>query len=106
MQWCVFPPGEVNHAPEVAIDGSLNPAVRRVRLSRGQALTFRWWVYEEAGTLTPPLPVEAKGPRALVRGPALEGDGPAGTAHLVLEVTDGGAPALTAYRRVILELVR
>ncbi len=118
MDWCVRPPGQINRAPFAALNGDLGTAVRRMRLHAGEAytfdaaasrdpdghpLSFHWWVYEEAGSFIGTLPLQIAGARVRVTGPALAGNAPS-TAHLVLEVTDGGSPALTSYRRVVIEL--
>ena len=96
------------------------------------ALTFRWFHYPEAGTGIPGQPVLGARPRVGGGGdPATGGipsapdggppqppvrvklDAPTspraaatllvpGIAHVILEVTDNGAPNLTSYRRIIL----
>jgi hypothetical protein len=101
----------------------------------GNALTYKWFSYPEAGTGIPGQPV-ARGPVTPIGGGGVPGaggipSGPAGgprqpaprvalandatprvtitprgagTAHIILAVEDNGAPALTAYRRVILTI--
>jgi hypothetical protein len=73
----------------------------------GDALTYRWEHYPEPGTFTlasgrsaRPLRIEnADQPEATLVAP--EKFGRAGTAHVVLAVTDAGTPPLTRYERVI-----
>ncbi len=94
----------------------------------GHDLAFRWWFYPEAGMGIPGRPVIAPGhggapaapppgtsPAAAlgIREPArVRIEEPtssratvvpvvAGTSHVILEVTDNGAPRLTSYRRII-----
>ncbi len=87
----------------------------------GQTLTYNWFHYSEAGaadgnladvvlkpvppsrsiaapniTVTPSAACRAKW---LPLGPRCQG---AGTAHIILAVTDNGSPQLTTYRRIIL----
>lgn len=100
----------------------------------GQALRYRWWFYPEAGTGIPGIAVAVRGGppppapegerRPAASPPAAQGVRPparvtidndsapratvtprvAGLAHVVLEVTDAGTPALTSYRRIVLTI--
>lgn len=94
----------------------------------GDGLSYRWWYYDEAGTGIPGSPVRVAAgvapPSSPPEGrspPAARGERPAprlqligeatsrasavatvaGRAHVILEVTDSGRPALTSYRRVL-----
>ena len=71
----------------------------------GNALKIEWVVYPEAGGYRGEIPtvVNEGGGRATLTIPA----GAAGQAiHMIAVVTDDGTPALTRYRRVILEVGR
>jgi hypothetical protein len=97
----------------------------------GHRLRYRWWLYAEAGTGIPGAPVVTGPPAGGGSGPtrdpaasppAARGIRPEprvtidtdtssratvvarvpGTAHVILEVNDDGAPSLTSYRRVII----
>jgi hypothetical protein len=89
----------------------------------GNDLSYQWFYYREAGFGPPKMDREAwekalaqaEPWRALVPGPLVEladTDGQMttvtplapGEAHIILAVTDDGEPALTAYRRVILDI--
>jgi hypothetical protein len=98
----------------------------------GDALRFRWFFYAEAGSGIPGQPVlvrrrapaegagqggvppaPAGGPPELPPRVAIEGAATSratvlpkveGIAHVILAVEDGGAPSLTSYRRVILNV--
>jgi hypothetical protein len=102
----------------------------------GNRLTFRWVYYAEAGTGVPSRPVFADGLVPVGGGGTLAGGGipaapaglrepparvtidrldapqvtitprVAGIAHVILAVTDDGAPTLTSYRRVIFRIAR
>ena len=68
-------------------------------------LTYRWWVYPEAGTgagtgLEQIDLEDAFGPTTKV---TLSAGKSGESVHLILEVRDDGKPPLTSYRRVILE---
>jgi hypothetical protein len=96
----------------------------------GDALRYEWFYYPEAGTGIPGRPVRL-GPARAAAGtgqvPAAPEGGPpqppplveleqartprvtvmpraAGTAHVILQVVDAGAPALTAFRRVVVTI--
>ena len=91
----------------------------------GNALAYRWFFYQEAGSGIPDRPVFAGSPWP--GGPPTSAGGPpelpprvlvlhattptatvipkiAGIAHVILAVEDDGVPSLTAYRRVILTI--
>ncbi len=101
----------------------------------GDGLTYAWFFYPEAGSGIPTAPVVTGGLRAAfapppdqhrpqpspgvlpVATPRVVIDAPhaakttvmpqiAGTAHVILAVTDDGSPSLTSYRRVILRIAR
>ena len=110
MAWTVLPPEKANHQPAVQLAGDFERSVRAgsslsVSVSAsdpdGDALTYQWWQYAEAGTCPFPVSIaNADQPEAHVTVPA---DAPAGsTIHLICEVTDDGDPALTRYARTVL----
>jgi hypothetical protein len=118
MDWTVTPRFEdANHPPVPRLGHARElrvPAGGRIALSAvgstdpdGDALTYRWEHYPEPGTFTlasgrsaRPLRIEnADQPEATFVAP--EKFGRAGTAHVVLAVTDAGTPPLTRYERVI-----
>ena len=148
MDWTIADPAHANHNPEVVVNGQAGKAPLMVdavvgtpltfdasgtRDPDGNALTYSWFYYPEAGTGIPGQPVYAGGLRAafanLGQGgiPSSPEGGPpqpaprvtlenagtvrvtvtphvAGTAHVILMVTDDGSPTLTSYRRVILRI--
>lgn len=110
MQWTVTPRvADANHPPSVRVEGSLDREARPGQVVTlygsatdpdGHPLQFRWWQYKEAGRYSGTVAVtnsDAPVTRFEVPGDAKTGD----TLHLILEVTDGGSPALTRYQRVI-----
>ena len=150
MDWTIRGPAEANHNPEAIVNGATGkaPVLVEARVgvpvtldaagSRdrdGNALSYEWFFYPEAGTGIPGQPV-ATGRRRPPGGdtagaggiPSAPEGGPpqpparvtlegattsrvvvtprvTGTAHVILAVTDNGTPALTSYRRVILTIV-
>jgi hypothetical protein len=118
MDWCVARTyQEANHNPIAVVAGDKTKAVAHMTVKPGQRvaldasgthdpdaddLTYRWFVYGEAGSYQGTVPIANEtAPQAHLVVPATRS--PA-TIHVILEVRDDGAPALFAYRRVILEV--
>jgi hypothetical protein len=117
MEWCVKPATEANHPPRPVLNAdktlrAMELTVRpgsKVKLSAagstdpdGDSLSFRWYVYPEAGTYGQPIPVvDATSETAMLTVPA---DAAGRTIHVILEVSDDGTPSLTRYRRAVLTI--
>ncbi len=117
MDWCVMPEEKANHEPVAVCNGDRTRRLltieadpgSKVTLSAagssdpdGDALTYRWWVYREAGSYWDDAPMAgAETARCVMTVPA---NAAGRTVHVILEVVDRGAPPLTAYRRVILKV--
>ncbi|MBI5282611.1 MAG: DUF1593 domain-containing protein [Candidatus Solibacter usitatus] len=130
MDWTVADYRRANHNPVVVVNGQGGTAPilidaevgRPVALDAGESrdpdghtLHYRWFHYGEAGSTGANLAAAtiagSDGPKAVVTPTAvcrpqwMAGRGRcsgAGTAHVIVEVTDEGVPRLTSYRRVIL----
>ena len=131
MDWTVNDFAHANHAPAIEVNGQAGtapvlvdakvgvPVVLDAGGSRdpdsGQALRFKWFHYEEAGGTntnyagvtiggaeTSKAMVTSTGVCRPVWLPGLMPCKGAGTAHIILSVTDNGSPALTSYRRIVL----
>lgn len=125
MDWTIKPYEEANHPPVPRLGHDSRLTARpgeRVELSAegssdpdGDALSYEWYVYNEAGTLTvssgttgQPIAIQDFDqsrawftvPTRRVMPPGL------GTMHIVLAVTDHGTPRLTRYRRVMVDVNR
>lgn len=112
MDWTIKPFAEANHNPVVSIAGELARTVQpgqTVTLDAsgttdpdGDALTYRWWIYREAGTCeTLPGIDGAATPKASLTVPDVDRER---TLHVILEVTDDGQPPLTRYGRLVLRI--
>ncbi len=129
MAWTINGARDANHNPEIVVNGQAGKAplgldatvgvpltldATGTRDPDGNALSYSWFFYPEAGTGVPGQPV-ATGPPARRPSPrvTLAGEQTArvtvtprvtGTAHIILAVEDDGTPTLTSYRRVILTI--
>ena len=111
--WAVRSYADANHAPVAAVD---SPAALTVRsgttvtfdASRstdpdGDALGFKWWIYNEVGTY--PGAVSIANSRSRIASLVAPRVSAPATLHVILEVQDGGIPRLTRYRRVVITVV-
>lgn len=117
MDWCVKPYDQANHEPVAVVNDDKTRRVLeidvdphdKVKLSAAgssdpdkDGLTYRWWVYREAGGYWADAPMQnADKADAVLTVPA---NASGRTIHVILEVTDTGKPPLTAYRRVVLNV--
>lgn len=115
MDWCTNPPEQTNHPPVVAIGDDSSTRVIYVEAQAGEQLrfsakksfdpdddqlTFKWWIYSEAGTYEGMVPIENDTrSRISIKVPE---DLKQQTIHLMLTVRDNGTPGLTRYRRVVI----
>ena len=111
--WCVQSVEEANHPPVVVLghpaDLEAQPGAT-VELSArgtsdpdGDALTYRWWHYREAGSYDGTIEVQDAGQQDAAF--TVPGDaGKRETIHIICEVTDTGTPPLTRYQRVIIKI--
>jgi hypothetical protein len=119
MAWCVKPARDANHPPIPVLNGDKGIGVVElparpgevVKLTAagstdpdGDRLSFHWFVYPEAGTYGRDVPLSNA--TAETTAPTVPADAEGKTVHVVLEVTDSGAPALTRYRRVVIRVAR
>ncbi len=67
----------------------------------GDALTFKWWIMPKAGTWTGSVSILNAGSEKV--SVTVPGNSAGAAIHLICEVTDNGIPALSSYRRIILQ---
>jgi hypothetical protein len=148
MNWTVQDVSAANHNPVVLVNGQAGkaPILLNARVGapltldaagtkdpEGDALSYNWFFYSEAGTGIPgqrvargrpATPGGVSGQGGIPSGPAggprqppprvtLAGETTArvtvtpqvaGTSHIILVVEDNGSPSLTSYRRIILSI--
>ena len=118
MDWCVADAfAKANHNPIVMFNGDAGKAVATIRATPGQRLnldaagtrdpdgdelSYRWFVYREAGTFRGDVEIENHtSPQASLVTPEVRSPQ---SLHVILEVKDDGQPCLWAYRRIIVEI--
>lgn len=118
MDWCVAEEyDQANHNPVAVVAGDRTESVAHLAVKPGQTvsldasgtkdpdgdnLSFRWFVYAEAGTYQGTVKLDKYAtPKAGLLVPHV--DAPQ-TIHVILEVKDDGRPSLFSYRRVVLEV--
>lgn len=125
MDWTIKPRTEANHppAPKLSTPAEITAKLgEKVELSAegttdpdGDTFTCSWFYYPEAGTFVTssaktgqPLEIrDANQPKAWFTVPTGRVMPPGtGTMHIILAVTDNGIPALTRYKRVIVNVVK
>lgn len=114
MDWCVKAFDQANHPPNAVLNGNqtLRPIEitakpgQRVRLdARGSSdidddtLSYEWRFYPEAGTYSGEIPIED--PNQQTTSFVVPNDALGTTVHVLLVLTDDGAPPLTRYRRLV-----
>ena len=117
MDWCVKDYDKCNHRPIAVCNGDESVKVIRINADPGKdvkltaegssdpdgdKLSYKWWVYKEAGSCWSDVSLRLTTmPNTSVVVPE-KASGT--TIHVILEVSDSGEPALTAYRRVIVNV--
>ena len=117
MDWCVRDYEEANHKPHAVVND--DPSRQVIELAArpgeaahldargsndpdGDALAYRWRVYQEAGTYAGEVQIAGSDtPQATLAVPV---NASGTTIHVVLEITDSGTPPLTAYRRIVVAI--
>jgi hypothetical protein len=120
MDWCVEDFEHANHTPIACLNGddgercmvagsvsageTVNFDASTSHDPDGDNLSFRWWIYDEAGTYGKKIPLTENRKETFaftVPSDAKRGD----TIHLVLEVFDDNKiVSLKAYRRIVLTI--
>jgi len=109
--WCVKSYDQANHPPVVKLAHPLDLKVRAgdsLSLSAkgttdpdGDALTYRWWQYEEADSAESRVTITNASAQ---QASFVASNEPGKQVHIILEVTDHGTPPLVRYQRVICDI--
>jgi hypothetical protein len=118
MDWCVKEYKQANHNPVAAFGKDLSATIVRLTSSPGKeikldasaskdpdndALSFRWYVYPEAGTYNGAT--EIKRANEKVASLTIPADAAGKQIHVILEVQDKNPiVSLFAYRRVVIDV--
>jgi hypothetical protein len=119
MDWTVEPYSRANHPPEVK-SASANPVQAkpgdRISLrvdasdTDGNTLAYQWFYYAEAGSFATQsgrsgAPIDIQGADTRDASFTVPKNGfRQGSLHVIVAVTDDGTPALTRYRRAIINV--
>jgi hypothetical protein len=110
---------QANHAPIPVIQGQAGSDIIHLSAKSGQVITLdatgssdpdgdpitaHWWQYREVGGLPPQPAAAIAAPDAMATSVTLPTVTAPATLHFILNLTDRGAPALTSYRRVIVDM--
>lgn len=109
MDWHVKPFKDANHPPLVRVAGELARTVasgERIALDASastdpddNALSFSWSIYREAGSFVGDVNItDANKAQASFIAPSVDAEK---QLHVLLTVTDDGAPPLTRYKRIV-----
>jgi hypothetical protein len=118
MDWCVADTLEkANHNPVAVFQGDKSKAPAKMRATSGERVnlsaagtydpdgdqvSYRWFVYNEAGTFKGVVEIEGStSAQAFFVAPQVEGPQ---SLHIILEVRDDGQPCLYSYRRIIVTI--
>lgn len=112
--WCVQSYETANHPPLPKLNHAEQltaKAGERINLNAkgssdpdGDRLSYNWFYDETPGTLKLAAPLKIKKANKTNASIIVPKDAGPGTMHVILAVTDQGAPALTRYKRVIITL--
>ncbi|HQU83637.1 MAG TPA: DUF1593 domain-containing protein [Pyrinomonadaceae bacterium] len=114
MDWCVKSFAEANHPPVPVLSHSTEITVKsgegfgfdasNSTDVDGDSLSFLWFNYPEAGTYKKFIKINSaeNSHGAYIIAPKVE---KRETAHFILKVTDKGTPALSRYKRIIVNIL-
>lgn len=117
VQWGAKSYEEANHHPIIAVNGASDKSPLKIVLKTGESilldasmssdndddtLDFEWMVYKEAGSY--PKTISINKPDASKITFNVPKDSKGKSIHIICRVTDDGIPALTSYKRIILQI--
>lgn len=121
MAWTLTPDRtKANHAPQAIVNGEAGRAPLRITAKAGEtihldavrshdpdgdAITAHWWQYRDVGGIPPQAPIAIAAPDAMETAITLPKVTAPRDLHMILELSDHGAPAMVAYRRIIISVL-
>ncbi len=108
MDWCVKEFNDANHQPVAKVTGSLQRDVQpgeTVKLDAtatdpdGNKITYKWWQYADADSADATVTIANSD--SLDQASFVVPNETGKQVHIILEVTDKGAPPLVGYQRII-----
>lgn len=113
IDWTTKPYAEANHPPVPVLDHAAHLTIKSGRTFElsatrssdpdGDSLSYLWFNYPEAGSLTTPIAINGAENVNRVYATAPTVTKPE-TAHFILAVTDKGSPPLTRYQRIVVTI--
>lgn len=115
MDWCVKEFSEANHPPRPVLNGNKSLKAIKITAKPGQrieldatgstdidnnGLSYEWRFYPEAGTY--PKEINIENSYRKTTSFVVPEDASGKTLHVLLVLTDDGAPPLTRYRRLVI----
>ena len=115
MAWCTNDYKHANHPPVANLNMPERLTVKSGETFSldgaassdpdGDALSFLWFQYREAGTLNKTITIQPAQNMSVIPEVTAPQVDSAQTTHFILKVTDKGTPALTRYKRVIVTIL-
>jgi Cellulose-binding Sde182, nucleoside hydrolase-like domain/Cellulose-binding protein Sde0182, C-terminal domain len=117
LNWCVTSGSNANHSPVALVNAKPGKEIVLVtgatgstlRLSAegsydpdGNKMSYEWFNYQEAGTYGSAIALTDSTSKTLLF--KIPKDAKEKTIHILLRVTDDGAPPLAAYRRIVVQV--
>jgi hypothetical protein len=117
MDRCVSDYKDVNHNPQIVLNGDDNaipldiqarPGERIVLNARGSddpdddSLFFNWWLYQEPSSYPGKVNIQNSSTEEVAIMVPEDSGGHA--LHIIFELSDNGAPPLKSYRRVVIHV--
>jgi hypothetical protein len=117
MDWCVKRFEEANHEPVAVLNKNDGQSILNITAKPGEPvelsaagssdpdknrLAYRWYVYPEAGTYNRSVSIDRDASQQ--ESLTVPRDAAGKSLHVILEVTDDGNPALTRYRRAVIQV--
>jgi hypothetical protein len=109
-------PGQANHHPLAVLNGDNSKKILEMRVNKGESvrldasgswdpdgddLKYAWWIYPEPSGIRTAPEIENRNGRLIYLDERILSLSP--ELHIILELRDQGSPALTSYRRIILQ---